>query len=139
MRVLLIGVVGFIGLCVDVVLWVVGYDVVGVDVLLFVVYRLNLVLLLGCQWVDVCDVSVLVLLLVGVDLVCYQVVMVGVGVNVVDVFVYGGYNDFVIMVLLVQMFVVGVCCLVLVLLMVVYGQGCYDCFQYGLVDLLLWW
>lgn len=48
MRVLLIGVVGFIGLCVDVVLWVVGYDVVGVDVLLFVVYGLNLVLLLGC-------------------------------------------------------------------------------------------
>jgi len=67
----------------------------------------------------------------GVDVVCYQVVMVGVGVIVVDFFLYVGYNDFGMVVLFVVMYDCGVGLFVFVSLMVVYGEGCYVCVDYG--------
>jgi dTDP-L-rhamnose 4-epimerase len=67
----------------------------------------------------------------GVDAVCHQAAMVGLGVDVGDLPRYVGHNDLGTAVLLAAMARAGVARLVLASSMVVYGEGRYCCPEHG--------
>ena len=69
----------------------------------------------------------------GVDVVCHQAAMVGLGVDVQDLPAYVSCNDLGTAVLLAGMARAGVDRLVLASSMVVYGEGRYDCPVHGVV------
>jgi dTDP-L-rhamnose 4-epimerase len=69
----------------------------------------------------------------GVDAVCHQAAMVGLGVDLQDLPLYVGHNDLGTAVLLAAMERAGVGRLVLASSMVVYGEGRYTCAEHGLV------
>lgn len=71
--------------------------------------------------------------LVGVDAVCHQAAMVGLGKDFADAPAYVGCNDLGTAVLLAAMAEAGVRALVLAGSMVVYGEGRYDCPRHGVV------
>jgi dTDP-L-rhamnose 4-epimerase len=71
--------------------------------------------------------------LVGVDAVCHQAAMVGLGVDVRDLPGYAGCNDLGTAVLLAEMAAAGIRRLVLASSMVVYGEGGYACRAHGAV------
>ena len=71
--------------------------------------------------------------LVGIDAVCHQAAMVGLGVNAADLPSYAGHNDLGTAVLLAEMAEAGVARLVLASSMVVYGEGRYRCPVHGIV------
>ena len=69
----------------------------------------------------------------GIDAVCHQAAMVGLGVDLQDLPLYVGHNDLGTAVLLAAMARAGVDRLVLASSMVVYGEGRYSCTEHGVV------
>ncbi|GAA3231218.1 NAD-dependent epimerase/dehydratase family protein [Actinocorallia longicatena] len=80
---------------------------------------------------DVRDANVVESVLDGVDVVCHQAAMVGLGVDLDDAPDYVGCNDLGTAVLLSAMARKGVDALVLAGSMVVYGEGRYRCADHG--------
>ena len=89
----------------------------------------------GVPWVraDVRDEGAVRRALRGVDAVCHQAAMVGLGKGVADAPAYVGCNDLGTAVLLAGMAGAGVRRLVLAGSMVVYGEGRYECPRHGTV------
>lgn len=82
---------------------------------------------------DVRDPAAVARALVGVDAVCHQAAMVGLGDGVTDAAEYVSRNDLGTAVLLAAMAGAGVRRLVLAGSMVVYGEGRYECPEHGMV------
>lgn len=80
---------------------------------------------------DVRDREAVAGALTGIDAVCHQAAMVGLGKDFADAPQYVGCNDFGTAVLLAEMAAAGIRDLVLAGSMVVYGEGRYDCPRHG--------
>ena len=86
------------------------------------------------RWGDVRDPTTVADALDGVDLVCHQAAMVGLGSDIGDIADYVDHNDLGTAVLLRELARAGFAGrLVLASSMVVYGEGRYTCAQHGLV------
>ncbi|MFI2431389.1 NAD-dependent epimerase/dehydratase family protein [Streptomyces sp. NPDC018693] len=120
MRVLVTGGAGFIGSHVVDALRKRGHEAVVYDVR-------------GEPGHDVRDPTAVAQALVGVDAVCHQAAMVGLGNGVADAAEYVSRNDLGTAVLLAAMADAGVRHLVLAGSMVVYGEGRYECARHGVV------
>jgi len=82
---------------------------------------------------DVRDPATCASALVGIDAVCHQAALVGLGVDVSDFPAYASCNDLATAVLLAAMAAAGCARLVLASSMVVYGEGGYRCMRHGRV------
>ncbi|SNX62683.1 dTDP-L-rhamnose 4-epimerase [Streptomyces sp. TLI_55] len=120
MRVLVTGGAGFIGSQVVAALSARGHEAVGYDVR-------------DDPGADVRDAEAVARALRGVDAVCHQAAMVGLGNGVADAAEYVSHNDLGTAVLLAAMAEAGVRRLVLAGSMVVYGEGRYECPRHGVV------
>ncbi|MEU9284820.1 NAD-dependent epimerase/dehydratase family protein [Streptomyces sp. NPDC048275] len=120
MRVLVTGGAGFIGSHVVEALTAHGHEPVVYDV------RAD-------PGADVRDPAAVARALAGVDAVCHQAAMVGLGNGFVDAAEYVSRNDLGTAVLLAAMAEAGVRRLVLAGSMVVYGEGRYECRRHGVV------
>ena len=134
MRVLVTGAAGFIGSHIAETMLAAGHDVRGLDSLSPAVHsgRPDHVageLIVG----DVRDPSVVNEALAGVDAVCHQAAMVGLGVDLSDLPVYADVNVTGTAVLLEAMGRHGIPRLVVASSMVVYGEGAYECAAHGRV------
>lgn len=137
MRVLVTGGAGFIGGAVVPALLDAGHEVRVLDALLPEVH--------GGSWppsldpraervhADVREARDCAAALDGVDAVCHQAAMVGLGVDLQDLPLYVGHNDLGTAVLLAAMDRAGIGRLVLASSMVVYGEGRYSCAEHGVV------
>lgn len=134
MRVLVTGGAGFIGSQVVAALAARGHDPVVLDALLPAAHP-EPPPLPDAEWIlgDVRDRTLLARALRGVDAVCHQAAMVGLGKDFADAPEYVGCNDLGTAVLLAAMAEAGVADLVLAGSMVVYGEGRYDCRLHGRV------
>ncbi|MEU4498681.1 NAD-dependent epimerase/dehydratase family protein [Streptomyces sp. NPDC023998] len=134
MRVLVTGGAGFIGSQVVTALAARGHDPVVLDALLPAAHP-EPPPLPDAEWIlgDVRDRTLLARALRGVDAVCHQAAMVGLGKDFADAPEYVGCNDLGTAVLLAAMAEAGVRDLVLAGSMVVYGEGRYDCRLHGRV------
>ncbi len=137
MRILVTGGAGFIGSHVAEQLLDIDVEVRVLDVLLAAVHgegaRPDLPAAAEFVRGDVRDNATVRSCLVGVDAVCHQAAMVGLGVDVADLPDYVGCNDLGTAVLLREMAAAGVHRLVLASSMVVYGEGHYRCERDGTV------
>jgi dTDP-L-rhamnose 4-epimerase len=137
MRVLVTGAAGFIGSHAVEAFTAAGHEVVGFDALLPAVHpdpeAARARILDGVELIcaDVRDAAAVRGALAGVDVVCHQAAMVGLGLDLNDAPDYAGCNDLGTAVLLAGMSAVGVTRLVLASSMVVYGEGRYDCAEHG--------
>ncbi|MEN8655524.1 NAD-dependent epimerase/dehydratase family protein [Streptomyces sp. 21So2-11] len=134
MRVLVTGGAGFIGSHVVTALAARGHESVVLDALLPSAHpTAPQPPDAAADWIhaDVRDRVVLARALHGVDAVCHQAAMVGLGKDFADAPAYVSCNDFGTAVLLATMAETGVCRLVLAGSMVVYGEGRYDCPRHG--------
>lgn len=136
MRVLVTGGAGFIGTQIVDALLARGHDVVSYDALLPSAHsgpprapRSGEELVIA----DVRDGAAVAEALRGVDAVCHQAAMVGLGKDFADAPAYVGCNDLGTAVLLAAMAGAGVRELVLAGSMVVYGEGRYECGPHGVV------
>ncbi|MEV0649011.1 NAD-dependent epimerase/dehydratase family protein [Phytomonospora sp. NPDC050363] len=139
MRVLVTGGAGFIGGHVVGALRDAGYEVVVLDALLAAVHAARpappgggdpgVTRLHG----DVRDRAAVDAALAGVDAVCHQAAMVGLGRDFTDAPDYVSCNELGTAVLLAAMASAGVGRLVLAGSMVVYGEGAYRCAEHGAV------
>lgn len=136
MRVLLTGAGGFIGSTIADVLLARGDEVVPVDLLLPKAHGADRAR--RPQWApdnlvvgDIRDPELVERLLRGVDVVCHQAAMVGLGVDAGDAPDYAGHNVLGTAVLLAAMAATGVRSLVQASSMVVYGEGRYLCTRHG--------
>ncbi|WP_416984665.1 NAD-dependent epimerase/dehydratase family protein [Streptomyces sp. T028] len=120
MRVLVTGGAGFIGSHVVEALAAHGHEPVVYDV------RTD-------PGADVRDPAAVAAALAGVDAVCHQAAMVGLGNGIADAAEYVSRNDLGTAVLLAAMADAGVRRLVLAGSMVVYGEGRYECRRHGVV------
>ncbi|WP_328416338.1 NAD-dependent epimerase/dehydratase family protein [Streptomyces violaceus] len=118
MRVLVTGGAGFIGSHVVAVLRERGHEAVVFD-------------MREAPGDDVRDPAAVGRALAGVDAVCHQAAMVGLGDGVADAAAYVSHNDLGTAVLLAAMAEAGVRRLVLAGSMVVYGEGRYECPRHG--------
>ena len=135
MRVLVTGGAGFIGSHVVTAALDAGHEVRVVDALLPTVHTGG-----WPQWLDPraervqADVRTLPEgVLDGVDAVCHQAAMVGLGVDLQDLPAYVGHNDLGTAVLLAAVARAGIGRVVLASSMVVYGEGRYACAEHGVV------
>jgi dTDP-L-rhamnose 4-epimerase len=134
MRVLVTGAAGFIGSHIAEALRAAGHYVRGLDSLSPAVHRgrpdhVSGELIVG----DVRDPSTVDRALAGMDAVCHQAAMVGLGVDLSDLPVYADVNVTGTAVLLEAMGRHGIPRLVIASSMVVYGEGAYDCPAHGRV------
>ncbi|HVX46961.1 MAG TPA: NAD-dependent epimerase/dehydratase family protein, partial [Mycobacteriales bacterium] len=83
---------------------------------------------------DVRDRATVDAALDGIDVVCHQAAMVGLGVDAQDLPDYAGHNDLGTAVLLAGMARADITRLVLASSMVVYGEGRYECAEHGPVQ-----
>jgi len=133
MRVLITGGAGFIGSHVADSLAACGHTVRLLDLLLPAAHD-KLPDYLGEHELvrgDVRDPDVVAAALVGVDSVCHQSAMVGLGVDAQDTPEYVSHNDLATAVLLAAMDRREIGRLVLASSMVVYGEGTYTCLTHG--------
>jgi dTDP-L-rhamnose 4-epimerase len=134
MRVLVTGAAGFIGSHIAEALRAAGHDVRGLDALSPAVHRGRPDHVCGELIVgDVRDPSTVDRALAGMDAVCHQAAMVGLGVDLSDLPVYADVNVTGTAVLLEAMGRHGIPRLVIASSMVVYGEGAYDCPAHGRV------
>ncbi|MEV5508920.1 NAD-dependent epimerase/dehydratase family protein [Streptomyces orinoci] len=133
MRVLVTGGAGFIGSHIVAALLERGHDPVVLDALLPAVHPVRPTLPEGvaCLEADVRNPAEVARALGGVDAVCHQAAMVGLGKDFADTPAYVSCNDHGTAVLLAAMAEAGVDRLVLAGSMVVYGEGRYDCPEHG--------
>jgi dTDP-L-rhamnose 4-epimerase len=134
MRVLVTGAAGFIGSHVAETMRAAGHDVRGLDSLSPAVHNgrpghVPRELVVG----DVRDPAAVDQALAGVDAVCHQAAMVGLGVDLSDLPVYADVNVTGTAVLLEAMGRHGIRRLIIASSMVVYGEGAYDCPAHGRV------
>jgi dTDP-L-rhamnose 4-epimerase len=134
MRVLVTGAAGFIGSHIAETVQAAGHDVRGLDSLSPAVHNgrpdhVVADLVTG----DVRDPATVDAALAGVDAVCHQAAMVGLGVDLSDLPVYADVNVTGTAVLLAAMGRHGIPRLVFASSMVVYGEGAYDCATHGRV------
>src|SRR5690348_14047728 len=129
MRILVTGGAGFIGTAVVTALVTAGHEVRVLDALLPAVHRSKAApeLPAGVEFRhgDVRDAAAVERALDGVDAVCHQAAMVGLGLDLDDAPAYASCNDLGTAVLLAAMARSGVRDLVLAGSMVVYGEGRY--------------
>ena len=135
MLVLVTGGAGFIGSQIVTVLTRAGHHVRVLDALLPAAHRGTPPVPEGAEWLeaDVRDPAAVEGALRGVDAVCHQAAMVGLGKDFADAPEYVGCNDLGTAVLLAGMARAGVRRLVLAGSMVVYGEGRYECVRHGVV------
>jgi dTDP-L-rhamnose 4-epimerase len=134
MRVLVTGAAGFIGSHIAETMQAAGHDVRGFDSLSPAVHNGRPGHVTGDLVVgDVRDPGAVDAALAGVDAVCHQAAMVGLGVDLSDLPVYADVNVTGTAVLLEAMGRHGIPRLVLASSMVVYGEGAYDCATHGRV------
>jgi dTDP-L-rhamnose 4-epimerase len=119
MRVLVTGAAGFVGSHIVEALSGSGYEARGLDV--------RPADVIG----DVRDADTVAASLSGIDAVCHQAAMVGLGVDVSDLPAYASANVLGTAVLLAEMARANVTRLVLASSMVVYGEGAYTCVRHG--------
>ncbi len=134
MRVLVTGAAGFIGSHIAETMQVAGHDVRGLDSLTPAVHsgrpdHVRGELVVG----DVRDPAVVDEALAGMDAVCHQAALVGLGVDLSDLPAYSDVNVTGTAVLLAAMGRHGIPRLVFASSMVVYGEGAYDCAAHGRV------
>ncbi len=135
MRVLVTGAAGFIGSHVADALQAAGHEVRGLDSLAPAVHAcrpdyVSWDLVTG----DIRDPDTVTRALAGVDAVCHQAAIVGLGVDLSDLPAYMDVNATGTAVLLEAMGRCGIGRLVLASSMVVYGEGAYDCPSHGRVQ-----
>jgi len=135
MHVLVTGGAGFIGSHVVEALLTAGHSVRALDALLPAVHPTQPGMPEGAECItgDVRDPATVAAALEGVDAVCHQAAMVGLGVDLDDAPDYVGCNDLGTAVLLAAMARAGIRRLVLASSMVVYGEGRYECPDHGVV------
>ena len=134
MRVLVTGAAGFIGSHIAETMQAAGHDVRGLDSLTPAVHNGRPDYVCGELIVgDVRDPSAVDEALVGMDAVCHQAAMVGLGVDLSDLPAYADVNVTGTAVLLEAMGRHGIPRLVFASSMVVYGEGAYDCATHGRV------
>ena len=134
MRVLVTGAAGFIGSHIAETMRAAGHEVRGLDSLSPAVHNgrpdhVDGELIVG----DVRDPEAVDEALAGVDAVCHQAAMVGLGVDLSDLPLYSDVNVTGTAVLLEAMGRHGIGRLVFASSMVVYGEGAYDCAAHGRV------
>jgi len=129
-KVLLTGSAGFIGSAVERALTAAGDEVVLVDLMLPDAHGAAEPPA-GTHRLDVRDAPAWSDLLRGVDVVCHQAALVGLGVRVADLPAYASHNDLGTAALLAAMHDADVGRLVLASSMVVYGEGRYVCPDHG--------
>lgn len=134
MRVLVTGAAGFIGSHIAETMRAAGHEVRGLDSLTPAVHNgrpghVDGDLVVG----DVRDPAVVDEALAGMDAVCHQAAMVGLGVDLSDLPLYSDVNVTGTAVLLAAMGRHGIPRLVFASSMVVYGEGAYDCAAHGRV------
>ncbi|WP_151081984.1 NAD-dependent epimerase/dehydratase family protein [Nocardioides cynanchi] len=130
MKVLLTGSAGFIGSAIDRALTARGDEVVRVDLMLADAHG-SVDTPPGTHRLDVRDAPAWTELITGVDAVCHQAALVGLGVRVADLPSYASHNDLGTAALLAALHEAGVGRLVLASSMVVYGEGRYSCATHG--------
>lgn len=135
MRVLVTGGAGFIGSPIVAALTARGHEPVVLDALLPSAHPVPPPSFPGPDRLhaDVRDGAAVAAALRGVDAVCHQAAMVGLGKDFADAPAYTDCNDVGTAVLLAAMAAAGVRDLVLAGSMVVYGEGRYDCARHGRV------
>lgn len=135
MLILVTGGAGFIGSHIVSAFTSAGHEVRVLDALLPAAHRTPPPVPDGVDWrhADVRDRGAVVDALRGVDAVCHQAAMVGLGKDFADAPDYVGCNDLGTAVLLAGMAAAGVRRLVLASSMVVYGEGRYECARHGVV------
>ncbi|MDQ2812213.1 MAG: NAD-dependent epimerase/dehydratase family protein [Actinomycetota bacterium] len=134
MRVLVTGAAGFIGSHIAETMRAAGHEVRGLDSLTPAVHNGRPEYVTGELVVaDVRDPAAVNEALTGMDAVCHQAAMVGLGVDLSDLPAYADINVTGTAVLLEAMGRHGIPRLVFASSMVAYGEGAYDCAQHGRV------
>ncbi|WP_406430909.1 NAD-dependent epimerase/dehydratase family protein [Streptomyces sp. NBC_00631] len=135
MLILVTGGAGFIGSHIVTALVGAGHEVRVLDALLPAAHRTAPPVPEGVDWrqTDVRDAAAVADALRGVDAVCHQAAMVGLGKDFADAPDYVSCNDLGTAVLLAGMAEGGARRLVLAGSMVVYGEGRYECSRHGVV------
>ncbi|MGR6974878.1 NAD-dependent epimerase/dehydratase family protein [Streptomyces cynarae] len=135
MLILVTGGAGFIGSHIVTALIDGGHEVRVLDALLPAAHRTIPPIPDRVDWrhADVRDGQAVADALRGVDAVCHQAAMVGLGKDFTDAPDYVGCNDLGTAVLLAGMAEAGVARVVLAGSMVVYGEGRYECSRHGVV------